>query len=263
MRSLIFALAALLSLACSSLAVVKVEVVEYQIGTGDQTFRGYLAYDDAAKDKRPGVLVCHEWWGCNEYAAERARQLAGLGYVAFALDMYGKGNVTTDPKQAGEWAGKLFADPESLRMRAGAGLKLLARHDRVDATRLAAIGYCMGGTVALELARTGADLRAVVAFHASTISAKNPDDNKRIKAKVLVCHGADDDFVKPGEIDTFQSQMRDARVDYIFIAYAGAQHAFTNPNADKANIPSVKYHEPADRRSWRHMQSLFDECLAG
>ncbi|MBL8757301.1 MAG: dienelactone hydrolase family protein [Phycisphaerae bacterium] len=257
---LVATLVALLTAAAR--AEVKLVEVEYQIPGSDQVFRGFKAYDDAAKDKRPGVLVCHEWWGCNQYASDRAKQLASEGYVAFALDMYGKGNVTTDPKQAGEWAGRLYSDPDALRVRAAAGLKVLANDALVDPARLAAIGYCMGGTVALELARTGADLKAVVCFHTSTITAKAPDDNARIKAKVLICHGADDTFVKPGEIDTFHEQMRAAKVDYQFIAYAGAVHSFTSPSADKAGIPGVRYQAAADRRSWAHMRMWFREAFA-
>jgi dienelactone hydrolase len=263
---LLLALALLIgaSFASTARAEIKLVEVEYKVdGEGDQAFRGVLAYDDAAKDKRPGVLVCHEWWGCNDYAASRAKQLAQEGFVAFAVDMYGKGNVTTDPKQAGEWAGKLYGSPEALRRRAAAGLRILADNEHVDATKLAAIGYCMGGTIALELARTGADLKAVVAFHTSTITAKNPAENTQIKARVLICHGADDTFVKPGEIDTFHDQMREAKIDYQFVAYGGAVHSFTSPNADKANIPGVNYQAAADRRSWALMKHWFREAFWG
>lgn len=241
-------------------AGIKVEEVEYKIGTGEQTFRGYLAYDDAAKDKRPGVVVCHEWWGCNEYAASRARQLAEAGFVAFALDMYGKGNVTTDPKVASGWASGL--DPKVRRERALAGYKLLSQHKMVNSTRIAAIGYCMGGTVALEMARGGADLKAIVCFHTSALTAANPDDNKYIKAKVLICHGDVDAFVEPAQIEGFKKQMADAGVDYQFICYGGAVHSFTNPGADAFKIEGVKYQAAADRRSWRHMLDLFNETIA-
>ncbi len=254
-------LAYVLAFATPARAVVKTEEIVYKVG--DAEFKGYLCYDDAVTDRRPGVLVCHEWWGCNEYAQQRAKRLADSGYVAFALDMYGKGATTSDPKQAGELAGKLYADPAALRDRAVAGLKVLSGSNRVDPERLAAIGYCMGGTVALELARTGANLKAVTAFHASNITAKDPADNARIKAKVLICHGADDTFVKPGEIDAFVKQMKDANVDSQVIFYGGAVHSFTNAGADKFNIPGVKYNALADRRSWAHMRGLFDEAFSG
>lgn len=245
-------------------AEIKIERIEYKVG--DASYKGVLAYDDAAKDKRPGVLVCHEWWGCNEYMENRVRMLAEEGYVAFAPDMYGSGRVTSDPKQASDWLGALFADPKAMVDRAGTGLKLLAEHARTDSTRLAAIGYCMGGTVALTLARSdaphAANLKAVVTFHTSNISAKDPATNRNIKGSVLVCHGAIDSFVQPAEIEKFHKQMDEAGVDYQFISYSGALHAFTNPGADKYGVDGVKYHETADKRSWKHMLTLFAEKLA-
>lgn len=241
-------------------AKIKTEVIEYQID--GEAFQGFLCYDDADDRKRPGVLVCHEWWGCNDYARQRAEMLATMGYIAFALDMYGKGRTTTDPKVAGEWAGAATGDLALLRKRASAGLKVLADHKLTDAARLGAIGYCMGGTVALELARGGADLKASVAFHASTISARNEADNANVKGRIMVCHGAEDAFVKPGEIEKFQTQMKSAKIDYVFIAYAAAVHAFTNPAADAAKLPSVGYNAAADKRSWVHMREFLAEAFA-
>ena len=244
-------------------AAIKVERIQYK--QGDTVLEGILAYDDAHKGKRPGILVCQEWWGVNEYMESRVKQLAELGYVAFALDMYGKGNSTTDPKQAGQWAQALMSNPAQLRERAAAGLKILAERPEVDQTKLATIGYCMGGTVALELARSGAkyteNLKAVVAFHASTIAARDPADNKNIKGTVLICHGAADTFVKPEQIENFHKQMAEANIDYEFATYAGAVHAFTNPNADKVGMPGIKYDAKADKRSWELMQSLFKEAF--
>ena len=249
----------------SARAAVKVERIEYK--HGGAVFEGILAFDDAVTDKRPGILVCQEWWGINEYMESRARQLAELGYVAFALDMYGKGKATTDPNQAGQWSKGVFADYPAMRERAAAGLKVLAERPEVDASRLAAIGYCMGGTVALELARSGLkhteNLRAIVAFHSSTIAAKTPTDNANIKGSVLICHGQADTFVKPDEIPIFHKQMAEAKIDYQFVAYAGAVHAFTNPGADKFGIEGVKYDAKADRRSWALMQNLFREVFGG
>jgi dienelactone hydrolase len=252
-------------------AKIVTEKIEYR--DGDAVLEGFLAYDDSVKpeDRRPGVLVCHEWWGgggSNAYAQSRAEQLAGLGYVAFALDMYGKGRNTDDPKQAGAWAGEVFADAEAMRRRAALGLKVLAEHERVDRERLAVIGYCMGGTVALELARSGLEhtqsLRVVVAFHASTLAAKGSAEeimkaNANIKGSVLVCHGAVDQFVKPGELQAFGDQMEAAKVDYQVVHYGGAVHSFTNPGADAHKMASVGYDEKADRRSWGHMRMLMDE----
>lgn len=268
MRSVLFSLAASMTVSSGALAEVKEKTVEYQYG--GTTFVGFLAWDDTKASEakpQPGVIVCPEWWGNNEYTHSRARQLASLGYVAFAIDMYGKDSkgaamVTDDPKQAGEWLTDTMKDPAVLRGRAQAGLKALTDQKIVDGTRVAAIGYCMGGTVAIELARTGAELKGVVAFHASTVSAQVPADNKKIKATVLVCHGQDDGFVQPGELDTFHKQMKEAGIDYEVDAYAGAVHAFTNKDADKFNIPGVKYNAKADHRSWERMKSLFVEVLA-
>lgn len=248
--------------ASMSLGVVQTKVIEYK--DGDTVLEGLLAWDDAvATDKSPqaGVLVIPEWWGNNEYTRGRAKQLAELGYVAFAIDMYGKGKITTDPKQAAQWSGEIMKSELARRARLEAGLNVLKSQKIADSSRLAAIGYCMGGTLALDLARTGADLKAAVAFHASTFSASNPDDNKKIKGTVLVCHGAEDAFVPPGEIDKFQAQMKDARVDFVLVSYSGAVHAFTNPDADKFGVPGVSYNSNADKRSWATMLEIFRENL--
>lgn len=263
LRVLVFAAA--MSFACSALAGVKTERIEYKVG--DQTFEGVLAYDEEIKPgaQRPGVLVCPEWWGCNEYAKDRAEKIAAMGYVAFAVDMYGKGKTTSDPKQAGEWSGEVMNDPKVLDDRAAAGLKVLAEQSRVDPSRLAAIGYCMGGTVALELARSGRphteNLRAIVTFHASKIAAADPASNANIKGSVLICTGADDGFVKPDQIERFQQQMKDAKIDYQLAIYGGAVHSFTNPNADKYGIPGVKYNIAADKRSWAAMAFLLQQMF--
>lgn len=254
-------------LAGPSFAAINGRTVEYKVGS--DTFIGFLAWDDAVASEatpRPGVIVCPEWWGCNEYAKTRAKQLASMGYAAFAIDMYGKGpdgqaKTTADPKQAGEWAGAVLKDPAVARARADAAMKAFVANKMVDATHVAAIGYCMGGTVALELARTGADLQAVVTFHTSTLVAKNPDDNKKIKATVLVCHGGDDAFLAPDEVDNFQKQLKAAGVDFQVNIYAGAVHSFTNKDADTFKIDGVKYDAKADRRSWLNMCSLFAEKL--
>lgn len=269
------ALAALVTLMLATLAHAKIVTQKIEYKDGETVLEGFLAYDDSAKEgeKRPGVLVCHEWWGgggSSDYAQSRATQLAELGYVAFALDMYGKGKITSDPKQAGAWSGEVMGTPGVLQRRAAAGLKVLAEQSRVDAKRLAVIGYCMGGTVALELARSGLphteNLKAVVAFHASTLAAKgNAEEimkaNANIKGSVLVCHGAMDEFVRPAQLREFGLQMEAAKVDYQVIHYAGAVHAFTNPKADGYKLPSVGYNAAADRRSWQHMRQLFDEKL--
>jgi dienelactone hydrolase len=229
-----------------------------------------LAYDDAVAGEatpRPGVVICPEWWGSNEYTEGRARQLAEAGYVALAIDMYGKGpdgkaKATRDPQEASKWAGEVNSNLEMMRDRAMAGYTTLIAQKMVDKSKVSAIGYCMGGTVALELARAGADLDAVVAFHASRIAAKDAPDNRKLKERgttVLICHGQDDTFVAPEEIPRFHQQMKEAGVDYEFDSYSGAVHAFTNPGADKAGVPGVGYNEKADKRSWARMMALFTE----
>ncbi|MBC7772326.1 MAG: dienelactone hydrolase family protein [Pyrinomonadaceae bacterium] len=269
MRSVFFSLAASLALSSGAIADVKEKTIEYQ--HGGTTFVGLLAWDDAKATEanpQPGVLVCPEWWGNNDYAHSRARQLAALGYVAIAIDMYGKdasgsAKTTTDPKQASDWSSATMKDPAVMRARAQAGMKALTDQKIVDAKRVAAIGYCMGGTVATELARTGADLKGVVTFHASKVSASDAADNKKIKAMILVCHGNEDTFVPPGELATFAAQMKEAGIDYEIDAYANAVHAFTNKNADSYKVPGVKYNQRADHRSWERMKSLFVELFGG
>ncbi|MFN7021472.1 MAG: dienelactone hydrolase family protein [Phycisphaerales bacterium] len=264
-RLLSIVLLTLAVVASMSNAAVKVERIEYK--HGDVVLEGVLAYDDDLTGRRPGVLVCHEWWGNNAYSESRARQLAGLGYVAFALDLYGKGKVTTKGDQAAAWAGALSADNRMMRERAALGLKQLAEHPRVDKTKLAVVGYCMGGTVAMELARSGLEhtqnLKAVVPFHASTVSAADgrEADNANIKGAVLVCHGAADEFVPKGEIARFEKQMAEAKVDYQVLSLGGAVHAFTNPAADGSFSPMVRYDAKADARSWTAMKALFEETL--
>lgn len=267
-----FAAAFLLSPLASAQAAIQTKTIEYKVGEG--TFVGFLAWDDAVATERtpaPGVVVCPEWWGNNDYAQSRARQLAELGYVALSIDMYGKGDdakpkVTTDPKVAGEWAGSVYKDPKVLEARVVAGMKQLTDQKIVDSNNVAAIGYCMGGSVALALARTGADLKAVVAFHASSISAAGDEAtakaaNDKIKATLLICHGQDDGFVQPGELDKFHAQMKASHIDYALTAFSGAVHAFTNPKADNFKLPGVAYNKNADVRSWAAMKALFEEKL--
>ncbi len=226
---------------------------------GDVELEGYLAYDDALEGRRPGVLVVHEWWGLNDYAKRRARMLAELGYVAFAADMYGKGKVTADPKQASQWASHLTGDAEQWRKRALVALKVLREQPQTEGDKVAAIGYCFGGSTVLELAIGGADVDGVVSFHGGLPKGIKPGAD--IGAKVVICHGGADSFVKPDDITRFQNALNDAGVDWQMHTYGGAQHSFTNPGADAYGMNGVKYDKAADRRSWRHMQQLFDELF--
>jgi len=247
-----------LALAASAQAELRTKTVEYK--HGDTVLKGYLAYDDAVNGKRPGVLVVHEWWGLNDYAKHRADMLAQLGYVAFAADMYGDGFNTTSPEEAGKRSAEFRNNRPFGRERLTAALDMLRRNDRCDSRRIAAIGYCFGGTCVLELARSGADIAGVVSFHGG-LSTPNPADAKHIKCKVLVCHGANDGFESPEEIAAFQKEMREANVDWQMNIYGGAVHSFTNPNSDKVGIPGIGYNERADKRSWEAMKAFFAEIF--
>jgi dienelactone hydrolase len=241
-------------------ATVKTETVTYKVG--DKTFKGFLAYDESAKGKRPGILVVHEFWGLNDYARKRAEQLASLGYVAFAVDMYGDGKVTEHPKEAGEMAGMVRMNQKEWLARANAGLKILREHPMVDGNNLAAIGYCFGGSTALTLANSGADIKAAVSFHGA-LPTPSEEDAKGIKAKILICHGAADAFIKEETIQKMRGTYDKAGVDYQMIYYGGAVHSFTVPGAENKKLDGIKYDANADRRSWASMRALFDEVFAG
>ena len=239
-------------------AAVKTESVEYKCG--DTTLEGYLAYDDATNVKRPGVLVIHEWWGLNDYPKERARQLAQMGYVAFAADMYGKGVRPSGPEEAASFAKKYKSDRQLMRRRILAGFEELKKQKNVDPTRITAIGYCFGGTVVLELARSGADVLGVVSFHGGLDTPK-PEDAKNIKGKVLALHGADDPFVPPDQVAAFQDEMRKGGIDWQMVFYGNAVHAFTTPGAGKDKTKGAAYDEKADKRSWEAMKAFFNEIF--
>ncbi len=228
-----------------------------------QVMKGYLAYDNSIKGKRPGVLVVHEWWGHNDYARKRARMLAELGYTAFALDMYGDGKTASHPKDAGLFSGAIKKDLPLAKARFEAALNQLKSHATTDNNRLAAIGYCFGGGIVLEMARQGVDLKGVVSFHGS-LATSHPAQAGKIKAKVLVLNGAADPFVKPDQIADFKAEMKAAGVDYRLINYPGAKHAFTNPAADgfgkKFGIP-LAYNKQADQESWQAMRDFFKKIF--
>jgi dienelactone hydrolase len=227
----------------------------------DINLRGYLALDENADRKRPGVLVFHEGLGLGEFAMERARRLAELGYVALAADMFGDRRQASNLQQIATLVGGLRAEPEKLRARGRAALTTLAALPQVDADRLAAIGFCFGGSVVLELAREGADLKAVVSFH-GVLATKLPAQAGRVKASVLVCTGADDPLAPPEQLADFENEMRAGGAkDWQIIAYGNTLHGFTNPAADGSMMRTAIYNEQADRRSWASMKSLFDEVL--
>ena len=238
---------------------VHTETVLYK--HGDTTLEGYLAYpEDAGKTPLPGVVVIHDWSGPGPYVQMRAEQLAGAGFVALAIDMYGKDVRPKTRDECAKQAGIYRADRALMRARARAGLDLLLSNPKVDPKKIAAIGYCFGGGTALELGRSGAPLAGVVSFHGN-LDTPNPADAKAIQGKILICHGADDPFVPQDQVAAFQKEMKDAGVDYQLIQYSGAVHGFTRK--DSGNDPSkgMAYNEAADRRSWNAMMQFFGEIF--
>jgi len=240
------------------IAKIKTETVEYK--DGDVILKGFLAYNTDSSSKLPAVLIVHEWWGLNDYPKMRAQQLAELGYVAFAVDMYGDGKVAASNDEAGKLAGSIRGDIPKLRNRINIALDWLKQNPHVDPDKIAAIGYCFGGTVALELARSGADIKGVVTFHGG-LSTPNPADTKDVKAKILVCTGGDDKSVPEKDIMAFQKEMNDAKVDWQMNIYSGAVHAFTNPKSGNNPAVGVAYNEKADKRSFEAMKQFFHEIF--
>ena len=253
-----FAMTAVLLTLSAGSATVKTREIEYR--QGETVLQGFIAWDDAAPGKRPGVLVVHEWWGHNEHARNQARRLAEAGYVGFALDMYGKGKVTTHPQDAQAFVSEVTKDPAVLAARFNAALEQLKRDPHVDTTRIAAIGYCFGGAVALDMARAGTPLAAVVTFHGA-LATKTPAQPGKIKARILVLAGGADPFVPPEQIEGFKREMQAAGARFEVIVYPGAKHGFTNPNAGQYGMPQLAYDAQADRESWAAMLKLFKEVL--
>jgi dienelactone hydrolase len=232
------------------------KTVEYSAqGT---VMKGYLAYEENVKGKRPGVLVVHEWWGLNDYARKRAQMLAELGYTALGLDMYGGGKQAVHPDDAGKFSSELMANFDLAKTRFIAGMDFLKQQPTVDPNRIAAIGYCFGGGVVLNMARQGVDLKGVASFHGG-LSAVKLAQPGMVKAKILVLHGADDKFVTSEQIEAFKQEMKSAGANLQFISYPGAIHSFTNPEADaygkKFNLP-LAYNASADKKSWEEMKKF-------
>jgi dienelactone hydrolase len=243
-------------------ACAEIVTREVSYPAGSVTARGFLAAPKG-EGKHPGVLVVHEWWGLNDYARRRAEQLAALGYVALAVDMYGGGQVAEHPKDAGAFAGAVMKDLPEARQRFEAALVFLAKQPDVEAGKIAAIGYCFGGGVVLQMACDGVPgLKAVASFHGS-LGAQIPEGAKP-QAKVLVCHGAEDTFVKPEAIEAFKSRLKAAGMHLTFVAYPGAKHGFTNPAADKSAQEfglDVGYDTNADEESWKALQEFLKKSL--
>ena len=238
-------------------AAIQTKIIEYR--DGDVVLEGLLAWDDAVA-AAPGVLIVHQWLGRTDYEEARAKQLAKEGYVAFALDIYGKGVRPGNPQEAGKVATIYKSDRKLYRHRLQLGLDQLRAQSMVDTKRVAAIGYCFGGTGVLELARSGADLKGVVSFHGG-LDSLNPEEAKKIKAKILICHGADDPFVPVKDIEATKKELSDADVDWQMIYYSEAVHSFTQVMAGNDNSRGAAYQERADKRSWQAMKSFFSEIF--
>ncbi len=264
-RFIIFVFAAIFMTMAVGLSSAHAKIVgkNVEYTAGGVTLKGYLAYNSSIKDKAPGILVVHEWWGLNDYARKRARMLAELGYTALAVDMYGEGKQAKHPDDAGKFSSEVMKNFDTAKARFAAGEELLKKQPTVDPDRIGAIGYCFGGGVVLNMARQGADLKGVVSFH-GMLGAVKPAEPGVVKAKILVLHGADDKFTTPEQIEAFKKEMTDAKVDYKFIAYPGALHGFTNPESTaygkKFHIP-IAYNKKADKESWNEMKKFFGEIF--
>jgi dienelactone hydrolase len=242
-----------------ALGEVKTETVEYK--QGDTVLEGVLAYDTTTKEKRPAVLVIHDWMGVSNHTRAIAQDLAKMGYVALAADVYGKGVRPPDRDTASAEADKYKSDRALLRERARTGLEQLQKHELVDTSRIAAIGFCFGGTTVLELARSGAPMAGVVSFHGG-LGSPTPAEPQQVRAKILVLHGADDPFVKQEEIAAFKEEMRKSGADWQMVYYGDAVHSFTQKKAGTDKSKGAAYQEAAAKRSWKAMQVFFEEIFS-
>ena len=249
------------TLAATADAALQSKKVTYK--HGDQDCIGYLAWDDAVQGPRPGVLVVHEFWGLDAYAKRRADQLAALGYIAFAADMYGEGKLVDHPKDASALAGAVRKNVEDWRKRGTEALEVLKSQPECDGTKLAAIGYCFGGSTVQQLAFAGTDLKAIASFHGGLVNP-TPEQVKAIKAKILICNGADDPFIPPKAVQEFKDALDKNGGKYEFENYPGTVHSFTVPEADevgkKFSLP-LKYNKDSDEKSWAQMKTLFKATL--
>lgn len=252
---LFFTISIFCILAGLAFAEPDIEGKEVSYKDGKVVMKGYVAYDKNIKGKRPGVLVVHEWWGLNEFAKKRARMLAEMGYTAFALDMYGDGRQLMHPDDAKKFSSELFKNFDTAKLRFNSALEFLKKQPTVNSEKIAAIGFCFGGSIVLNMARQGVDLKGVASFHGG-LAAVKPAQPGSVKAKILVLHGADDTFTTQEQIESFKKEMKDAGVDFRFISYPGAIHSFTNPDADmyakKFNM-KVAYNANADKKSWEEL----------
>jgi len=241
---------------------INIKGMEVTYATDSTELKGYVAYDENINEKRPGILIVHEWWGHNDYVRERADMLAELGYTAFAVDMYGNGKQAEHPEDAGKFSQSVMTNLSEAKARFNAALELLKNHETVDAEKTAAIGYCFGGSVALTMANAGADLDAVAAFHSGVQLPVMP--NEQLKARVLVCNGGADPFVSQESVEAFKQDMDSIGAKYEYISYPGVKHSFTSKAADangeKFNLP-LEYNAEADEKSWNELKELLGEVF--
>ncbi len=245
----------------ASHAAVQGKEVSYRAdGT---TLKGYVAYDDAVKGKRPGILVVHEWWGLNDYVRQRARMLAEQGYTALAVDMYGNGKEAHHPDDAGKFSSEVSKNAKLAKARFDAALKLIKKEKTVDAGNIAAVGYCFGGAVALNMARMGEPLKAVLSYHGS-LATNHAAEPGKVKARIASFTGEDDPFIPAAQVAAFRQEMDKAGVTYIARTYPGTKHAFTNPGADKLaqefKLPFA-YNATADKASWEEGLAFLSESF--
>lgn len=249
---------ACLALAATASGEVKTKTIDYR--DDGTALQGMIAWDDAAQGKRPGILVVHEWWGHNEHARHQATRLAEAGYVGFALDLFGKGKVTTHPKEAGAFYEAAMTNHAQTAARFNAALEQLKKDPHVDPTKIAVIGYCMGGTIALDMARAGGDYDAVIAVHAA-LATKTPAKKGAVKARILVLNGAADPMVPPVQVESFEKEMKEAGAQATVVLYPGVKHAFTNPDAGKAGLPALEYNGDADKQAWAAIVKTLKEVF--
>ena len=244
----------------ASTAAAEVQTKQIDYKQGDTVLQGFLAWNDTIKGKRPGVLIVHEWWGHNDHVRYQAKRLAEAGYVGFALDMFGKGKVTTHPKEAQAFMAEAKKDPALLKARFQAALEQLKQDPHVAVDRIAAIGYCFGGSVVLDEARAGADLDAVVSFHGA-LATDHPAQPGKVAARILILTGAADPFVPADQVAAFTKEMKAAGANFHLVSYPGAKHGFTNPDVGKARLDALAYNAEADQQSWAAMLAFFKEVF--
>jgi dienelactone hydrolase len=262
MHKLIACVVIALSFANPALAAIQEEAVTYK--DGDTVMKGFIVYDDASKAKRPGIIVVHEWWGITRHVRDEARKFASQGYTAFVADMYGDGKTADNPKDAGALAGAVRRNPAAMQSRFVAAKEMLAKHATVDGAKIGASGYCFGGSVVLDMARAGLDLKGVAAFHAGPGPIGAAAQPGKVKARVLVLNGDADPLIKPDAVEAFKKEMAAANVDFRYISYPDAVHAFTNPEATalgkQFGLP-LAYHAEVDRQSKAEAGRFFEALL--